>query len=415
MLSNPSPSSFATQQSQPTDTRHPKASSSISQPTTSKPPPTVASHPQTAWLSTRHPSPDRTRKKRNRLTSTHQPLHEYQQSFLGTSDSNLLNLSGKSLSVHSRVESIFNSLANLHHHRPSWHADLPTHSELLRTPFGKPSSNYGFTQEASFETSLFTILKSGYLDIISFRNLCLTHPLIEHLASMIPTLAKVDFRSLREHDPNWAKITVIPSHANLRFLALLFHYDCHLSAAVRYLGGKYLGGHRDMNAILPKLRPHVDPATIAVFQRVMTTGCPAHFNAETTRSNALTYLRQGNSPSVSNHQPLVAAALLKEYRNNYAVPLPSWVARFLRHVFFTPIHILDKPGRAPRLVFDALKRHHPTSQSVNNMTSTHLGCEMECAYGDVLLRLLTRIWNLRITYPNQDIVLHCNDVKSCFR
>lgn len=298
---------------------------------------------------------------------------------------------------------------------PPWHSDLPTHSQLLKTPFGQPSSNYGFTQEACFETSLFTILKSGYLDIVSFHNVCCSHPLICHLASMIAPLTKIDFRSLREHDQNWATIKDFPPHANLRFLALLFHYDCHLSAAIRFLGSKYLGGHRDMTTILPKLRPHVDPETIAVFQRVMTTGCPAHFNAETTRSNALDYLRHGNSSSVSNHQDLVHTALIKEYRNNYAVPLPSWVARFLRHVFFTPIHILDKPGRPPRIVFDALKRHHPTSQSVNNMTSTHTGCEMDCAYGDVFHRLLTRIWNLRISYPSRDIVLHCNDVKSCFR
>jgi hypothetical protein len=262
---------------------------------------------------------------------------------------------------------------------------------------------------------LFTILKSGYLDIVSFHNVCQSHPLIDHLASMIAPLSKVDFRPIRDHDKNWAATTTFPAHANLRFLAVLFHYDCHLSAAVRFLGGKFLGGHRDMSTILPKLQPHVDPETIAVLQRVLTTGCPAHFNAETTRSNAMDYLRQGNSSSVSKHQHLVEKALIKEYRNNYAAPLPHWVARFLRHVFFTPIHILDKPGKPPRIVFDALKLHHPYSRSVNTMTSTHTGCEMDCAYGDVLLRLLTRIWNLRITYPNQDIVLHCNDVKSCFR
>jgi len=49
------------------------------------------------------------------------------------------------------------------------------------------------------------------------------------------------------------------------------------------------------------------------------------------------------------------------------------------------------------------------------MTSTPFGSELECRYGDVLPRLYKRIWNLRISYPNNDLVLHCNDVKSCFR
>ena len=49
------------------------------------------------------------------------------------------------------------------------------------------------------------------------------------------------------------------------------------------------------------------------------------------------------------------------------------------------------------------------------MTSTLEGVELHCEFGDVLTRLLTRIWNLRITYPHHDVVLHANDVKSCFR
>ena len=31
------------------------------------------------------------------------------------------------------------------------------------------------------------------------------------------------------------------------------------------------------------------------------------------------------------------------------------------------------------------------------------------------MRILIRIWRLRITYPLRDIILHANDVKSCFR
>ncbi|EJK53764.1 hypothetical protein THAOC_26723, partial [Thalassiosira oceanica] len=49
------------------------------------------------------------------------------------------------------------------------------------------------------------------------------------------------------------------------------------------------------------------------------------------------------------------------------------------------------------------------------MTSTDTGVELACAYGDVLKRVLTRIWNLRISHPDKEIVLHTSDVKSCFR
>ena len=48
------------------------------------------------------------------------------------------------------------------------------------------------------------------------------------------------------------------------------------------------------------------------------------------------------------------------------------------------------------------------------MTSTSRGVELRCEYGSVLEKLLIQIWNLRISYPNEDIILHANDVKSCF-
>ena len=36
-------------------------------------------------------------------------------------------------------------------------------------------------------------------------------------------------------------------------------------------------------------------------------------------------------------------------------------------------------------------------------------------YGDTFIQLLERIYDLRITYPLLDMVLHANDVKSCFK
>ena len=69
----------------------------------------------------------------------------------------------------------------------------------------------------------------------------------------------------------------------------------------------------------------------------------------------------------------------------------------------------------PRLIFYAAKQFTAFSTPINMMTSTHLGTELDCLYGDVLLRLYERIYDLRVTYPNKDIVMHANDVKSCFK
>ena len=57
----------------------------------------------------------------------------------------------------------------------------------------------------------------------------------------------------------------------------------------------------------------------------------------------------------------------------------------------------------------------PTSVPINQMTPTSRGVELDCEYEHTLTELLIRVWHLRISYPEKDIVLHTNDVKSCFR
>lgn len=300
---------------------------------------------------------------------------------------------------------------------PSWRQHLPTPSALLRSPFGRPSSNHSFTQDASFDTTIFTVFKYGigFFELADFAMICTIFPPLQHLAMSMSSLAMVNFCHLRDYDPNWSQCNSIPHLKELEFLALLFHYDLHLSFAVRFLGSKYLGGHRDIDKICAQLAPHVDAETISHYRRVMTVGCPNHFNASTTRENAELYRLHGNDSSILQHEALVRKNMLKEYKHSFAFCLPNWMARYLRHTFYTPQHIHLHPTKDPRQIFNAKSRPTPTAIAVNNMTSTPFGSELECRYGDVLPRIYIRLWNLRISYPFLDLVLHCNDVKSCFR
>jgi hypothetical protein len=105
----------------------------------------------------------------------------------------------------------------------------------------------------------------------------------------------------------------------------------------------------------------------------------------------------------------------KEDRNNFVIPLPHWIARFTPHLFFTPQHILEKPGKKDRQIFDASRRYTPWSTPINMMTSTPLGSEEPCLFGSTKDEILTRIYSLRADSPTLDIVSHANDVKSAFR
>ena len=105
----------------------------------------------------------------------------------------------------------------------------------------------------------------------------------------------------------------------------------------------------------------------------------------------------------------------KEDRNNFVIPLPHWLAQFIPNLFITPQHIVERPGRKDRQIFDASCRYTWDSVPINRMTSTPLGSEEPCRFSDVMTQVLSRIHSLCCHYgPMKDIVIHANDVKLAF-
>ena len=295
--------------------------------------------------------------------------------------------------------------------------DLPTPAELMSEGFGQPSKDHSFTQEASGETILFFVMKKGaaYMSKNDVTNLKSSHPLVEHLYDMILEYKNVDFSTLRDYDLDYASQTEIPGDRIKMFMACLFHFDLSVANVMRYVGKNYTGAYRDVEASVEKMRGLVDDDLLAHYARVMTFGAPSHFVAETTRANTLLHWRKNNHPSIMQDLDKTIKAMNKLEQHKFVIVLRSWIARFVPHIFFTPHHILKKAGKKDRLICDSSRRFTPTSVPINMMTSTRDGAELNCDYGRVLSRILIRIWNLRITYPRRDIILHANDVKSCFR
>jgi hypothetical protein len=249
----------------------------------------------------------------------------------------------------------------------------------------------------------------------------LVHPLVNHLYKMIQFYkdadpAKFDFSKLCEPAPRHASQKAIPSERVQLFTACLFHFDMNIGNVMRYVGDEYTGGYRNIQAAVEKMHSlGVDDDLISRYARLMLLGAPTHFVAESTRDNFLQYWRQGNNTSVAQYRDLVQKSMNKLDKNNYVMPFHSYVARFVPHIFLTPIHLLKRPGKDERVIYDASRRYNPLSVPINHMTSTQRGVELDCNYGQVLTRILERVWNLRISHPFRDIAIHANDVKSCFR
>ena len=298
----------------------------------------------------------------------------------------------------------------------TWKQSLPSQAQLCRGDFGRPDTSHSFTQVACFETIAFFLIKNiDYFDEDSVVIFYRLHPLIPHMARMYFRLQNYDFRWVRAVHSDWATTDPFTPDRIMALLAALFHYNTNVSMLMRWLSNKYTGSYHNIADMIERIRPHVDEHLLPHLVRVLTVGCPHHFNAETSRENALKYWRHGNSPSVDKKLAQVMRTMTKEARNNFVIPIPGWTWRYIPHLFISPQHILEKPGKKDRSIHDLTFRMDPDAIPINMMTSTPNGSEFSCQFGDVFTRLLTRVYNLRITYPNDDIILHASDVKSCFR
>jgi hypothetical protein len=292
----------------------------------------------------------------------------------------------------------------------------PSPRDLLRSSFGKTSANHSFVQEACFETSFVIVLKSGFFEPADILALHRCHPLLSHLLCACVHLHRYDFLWLARYNLDWDKQQSLDRNKAYAFLACLLHYNLSVASTIRFLGNNYTGAYRDIPSIVASLRSHgIAETLISHYERVMTVGCPNHLNASTSRENALLYWRKGNHPSIRAKLHQVMTTMNKEEKNNYVLHVPHWLWRFVPHCFITPQHILEKPGKKDRQIFDASRKYDWDSVPINAMTSTPRGSELKCEFGAVREAVLVRAYNLRLSYPDDDIVVHANDVKSCFR
>ena len=103
----------------------------------------------------------------------------------------------------------------------------------------------------------------------------------------------------------------------------------------------------------------------------------------------------------------------KEERNKFVGVFPCWLERFLPHMYLTPQGLLVKPRKKDRLVFDAAYLASPSSICINNFTYPE--DETEFQYRYTFKNHLKRIYNLRLTYSNKEILLFNDDTSLAFR
>ena len=311
-------------------------------------------------------------------------------------------------SIHKKIES------NMKFRFNKYYGKYPTASTLTSGVFGRPSKNHSFTTDVVFDHIIIFLLKSALLDSHTLQTLLQVHPLYSHLYISISRFKTLDFRPLSCPNRDYASQKTIPFIKRMRFLACILHYNFHAGSVFRFLKNNHTNAHINSKKLYNELTGIVPPHINKYLYRALNTGAPSKINAHSSRKNFLDYLKYGNHKSIDINSPLVAKALNKEDKYDFVMHFPAWIARFVHNLHLSPEGILIKPNKNDRIVFDASFKIHYNSHSLNT-SWTHPWEEPPIHYGTALLRHLTRIWNLRITYADDEILLWDDDVAGAFR
>ena len=228
----------------------------------------------------------------------------------------------------------------------------------------------------------------------------------------IPRLQAIDFSPLKNPRPDYASQQSIPQDRIDMFGAAWVHYG-DVGLVARYIGGEILGEWRDKDAILAAVDPYVSPEDRDHIERILNLQTPAEFSWEEPAQNKMDFLKRGNSPSFNAHPEVVDKALNKEERNHHLMPFPGFVCRFASSARHVSQALLMKAGKKARLIWDGTVKASAHEIAMNEATST--AKEAQITFGYVYMAFCIWLWNLRISYPDEEIYLAFIDISSCFR
>ena len=102
----------------------------------------------------------------------------------------------------------------------------------------------------------------------------------------------------------------------------------------------------------------------------------------------------------------------KEEKNSHVLAFREWLVHFSPYCRATPQGIREKYGKH-RVIFDSLTQTCPHKIVLNHETSTDHEAVID--FGQAKTHLLINIYNWRISYSLEVILLALADITACFR
>ena len=293
---------------------------------------------------------------------------------------------------------------------------LPTWVQtMLNQKFGKDNLNQCFRAETCLHHVLLPLFHSGFLepdtDWKAFASACFY---VEIMLALLDEYAAVDFRPLQGYPLGWESETQINvDHIRMATAAAL-HYDGDLATVVQFIGGPHVAAHRDIDKMMANLTGKIKDSTYSNLEHVFTQGVPSFCNAEASEHNFQAFWWYGNHSSVDEDPDKMYRAMLKDFKWSYCLLFDHRLVYFVLNCHLTPQGMVDlsKPYKSPHPIFDSSYHPEPWCHAINDWTDK--STEPPLFFASSFLNYLTWIWNLRITYPTQEIFLGDDDIGGAF-
>ncbi|CAJ1939814.1 unnamed protein product [Cylindrotheca closterium] len=222
--------------------------------------------------------------------------------------------------------------------------------------------------------------------------------------------------------------TLDPHRAWLNSAALL-RFDFNHGDFVRWLGGEYTNKGRDFNLEWDVIESHLKskvlpsdlpPTKLDMAYRIQTEGVPLRGQYTTPMEATLLRNEYDNHPAVGANLAAVEKKFAKEEWNSYHIHYLRFVYEFLPGLVINPIQWVFDKGKG-QICIDC--SNGPNSLGSINLYIPSLkdaipGEEDECPavyYQYAFDRFLCQILRMRITRPNDPIMVHADGIEAAFR
>ena len=219
----------------------------------------------------------------------------------------------------------------------------------------------------------------------------------------------------------------VDQHRALDMGCALLRFNFIYGDMIRWLGGPYTDDHRDWSSVFDQLNmvadqpppPGYPPIDYDRVFRVCTEGTPLRGNFQADYASASRRNSQPHPDSLLKCAADVDAKIQKEEKLSYHLVLPRFLWRFLPGLFLCLFRVAYRWGDPKaRLCVDPSTPLHKDDKGNPNRFIPDPGVEPDenppIFYGTALLRYLQWLWNLRISYPFEDILQMADDISAAF-